>query len=40
MFLAFANYYLNDMIFCLDECLSRMKEMRGLEPKLSNFDDK
>ncbi|CAD8174467.1 unnamed protein product [Paramecium pentaurelia] len=38
MFLAFANYYLNDMIFLLDECLSRMKKMKNLESQQQNME--
>lgn len=30
-FLEFANLYLNDMIFLLDECLGKMKAMKILE---------
>lgn len=30
-FLEFANLYLNDMIFLLDECLGKMKAMKIIE---------
>ncbi|CAD8112797.1 unnamed protein product [Paramecium sonneborni] len=40
MFLTFANYYLNDMIFLLDECLTRMKKMKNLESQLQDMEQK
>ena len=38
LFLAFANFYLNDMIYFLDECLSKMKEMKIIETEMDNGD--
>ncbi|CAD8115932.1 unnamed protein product [Paramecium sonneborni] len=38
MFLAFANYYLNDMIFLLDECLTKIKKMKSLESQQRDME--
>ena len=31
MFLEFANLYLNDMIYLLDECFAKLEEMKKFE---------